>query len=342
MRESRNNDRTHTLPFPVRESELLQRIAERSAGMSSAFPHVLLGPGDDCAAVRPPGGAMLLTVDQVIERRHFVPGTPLDLVARKAVARSISDLAAMGATPWCALATGALPAGFPQSDADALCASIKKWSEHWRCPMVGGDLATMPDASSPLTLTVTAIGVAHTSGHVVTRAGAKPGDHVYVTGALGDSFDRATGLGRHLTFEPRLREATWLLDTFGSRIHAMIDLSDGLGRDAGRVASASGVRIELDADAIPRNAGVADWRAAASDGEDYELLICIDPSAAAPSACPGADAATPTPLRRIGTVAPGHGCVVRSAAGCFDAEALGWEHGSTPSMTERHPPQALP
>lgn len=290
--------------------------------MSAAFPHVVLGPGDDGAAVRPPGGTMLLTVDQVIARRHFVPGTPLDLVARKAVARSISDLAAMGATPWCALATGALPAGFPQCDADALCESIKKWAEHWRCPMVGGDLASMPDAASPLTLTVTAIGTAHTSGHIVTRAGAKPGDHVYVTGALGGSFDRATGMGRHLTFEPRLREAAWLLDTLGHRVHAMIDVSDGLGRDANRIAAASGVRIEIDADAIPRNAGVNDWRAAASDGEDYELLVCIDPAARPPTICPE----TGTMLHRLGLVTAGAGCVVRVASDAIDVHDVGWDH----------------
>jgi thiamine-monophosphate kinase len=305
----------------VRESELLHRIAERSAGMAAAFPHVLLGPGDDCAAVRPPGGAMLLTVDQVIERRHFVPGTALDLVARKAVARSISDLAAMGATPWCALATGALPAGFAQSDADALCVSIKKWAEHWKCPMVGGDLASMPDAASPLTITVTAIGVAHPSGHVVTRGGAMPGDHVYVTGALGGSFDRATGTGRHLTFEPRLREAAWLLDTFGIRVHAMIDLSDGLGRDAARIAQASGVRIEIDADAIPCHPGVADWRAAAGDGEDYELLFTSDAD------IPGSVPSVGTPVRRIGTVGAGRGCVARLDGGTLiDLAGLGWDH----------------
>lgn len=290
--------------------------------MAAAFPHVLLGPGDDCAAVRPPGGAMLLTVDQVIERRHFVPGTPLDLVARKAVARSISDLAAMGATPWCALATGALPAGFPQADADALCVSIKKWSEHWNCPMVGGDLASMPDAASPLMLTVTAIGVAHPSGHVVTRAGAKPDDHLYVTGALGGSFDRATGMGRHLAFEPRLREAAWLLDTFGERVHAMIDVSDGLGRDAARIAEASGVRIELEANAIPRNAGVSDWRAAAGDGEDYELLLCVEAGCDLPPVCPVTGAA----LTRVGAARVGSGCIIYHQAEELDAAAMGWDH----------------
>lgn len=294
--------------------------------MAAAFPHVLLGPGDDCAAVRPPGGAMLLTVDQVIERRHFVPGTPLDLVARKAVARSISDLAAMGATPWCALATGALPAGFPQADADALCVSIKKWAENWNCPLVGGDLASLPEPTSPLMLTVTAIGVAHASGHVATRGGAKPGDHVYVTGALGGSLDRATGMGRHLTFEPRVREAAWLLDTFGTRVHAMIDLSDGLGRDASRIAEASRVRLELDAEAIPRHGGVDDWRAAAGDGEDYELLVCIDPACAVPALIQS----TGTRLTRVGSVAPGAGCVVQDGADVHDVRAVGWDHNGRP------------
>lgn len=294
--------------------------------MPAAFPHVVLGPGDDCAGVHPPRGTMLLTVDQVIERRHFVTGTPLDLIARKSVARSISDLAAMGASPWCALATGALPSGFPQGDADALCASIKKWAEHWRCPMVGGDLASLPDAGGPLVLTVTAVGVAHASGHVVTRAGAKVGDHVYVTGALGGSFDRATGLGRHLTFEPRLREAAWLLETFGARVHAMIDLSDGLGRDAGRIAAASGVRLEIDADAIPCNPGVPEWRSAVGDGEDYELLFCLDPAASALDSIPVLDSGSVTSVRRIGVVTSGAGCVVREAGRWIEASELGWDH----------------
>ena len=100
----------------MRESDLLQHIARRSAdlhGLSGAFGEIVTGPGDDCAVVRTAAGDLLLiTVDQVVEGRHFAPDMPLDLIARKAVARSVSDIAAMGGVPAWGLATGLLPSGY--------------------------------------------------------------------------------------------------------------------------------------------------------------------------------------------------------------------------------------
>lgn len=302
----------------VEESALLAAIAKRSQDLGTRFPHVRTGPGDDCAAVRIGNVDCLLTVDQVIEGRHFRRGTPLDLIARKAVARSVSDIAAMAGTPVCALATGAFPKGFPQASADELSASLKRWAEHWRCPLVGGDLASMARESDPLVLTVTAIGTPHGVRGPVLRSGARPGDFLYVSGALGGSFEPATGLGRHLTFEPRIELGRRLADLLGQDLHAMMDISDGLGRDASRMAEASGVRLELEASSLPFAAGVSHWKHAAGDGEDYELLF------AAPG---GIDTAgLPVPITRIGRVVEGNACVFLQGGRECPASELGWEH----------------
>ena len=302
----------------MRESDLLSAIATRSANLGARFPHVLTGPGDDCAVVRIGHTDCLLTVDQVIEDRHFKKGTPLDLIARKAIARSMSDIAAMAGTPLFALATGAFPKGFDQARADELSAALKRWAEHWDCPLVGGDLASLPRDADPLTLTVTVIGSAHAARGPVLRCGAKPGDGIYVTGKLGGSFDPSTGLGKHLTFDPRLTEARALADALGANLHAMMDLSDGLGRDATRMADASKVRFDIASDLIPCNA--IDWRRAASDGEDYELLF----TASGP--VPKLDPQTRTTVTRVGTVSAGSGCFIAEGTSSINARDLGWEH----------------
>ncbi len=312
----------------MRESDLLRHIYERSSDLRSRFPHVLVGPGDDTAVLAPhPARQLLVTVDHLIEGRHYAPpagsAASLDAIARKAVARSVSDIAAMGGSldEWgAALATAALPHGFPQSDADTLFDRMQHWAAHWRCPLVGGDAASFGQGPSagPLTLTVTVLGVAHAARGPVLRSGAKPGDDVFVTGALGGSLPS----GRHLAFEPRLREARELCDRLGTSLHAMLDISDGLGRDAARIALASGVSIELDARALPLHAG-CDWRAGLGDGEDYELLFAAPAGASVPAAVAG------TPVARIGSVnAQGAGlCSVLTPEGLrVDASEAGWDH----------------
>lgn len=314
----------------MRESDLLQRIAEATRTMTRRWSQVLLGPGDDCAAVQvrnvagsgraaaaagsTDGGVALLTVDQVVEGCHFTPGTPVDLIARKAVARSISDIAAMGGTPTWTLAAGVLPEGF--AHAADLTDGLHRWGEHWRAPVVGGDIAMSP-RGTPLVLAVTAGGEPHPRRGVVRRAGACPGDDVWVSGRFGGSFAE----GWHLSFEPRLREAAALCDRLGERLHAMIDVSDGLGRDAGRIAEAGGVRIEIDGAAVPRRAG-ASVMSALQDGEDYELCFVVEAGA-----MKGIDQIEGTMLTRIGRVVEGRGCVVRLAEGDVDARDMGWDHG---------------
>lgn len=300
----------------MRESELLGHIYARSADLQARFPQVLVGPGHDCGAITTPGSVLLKT-DQLVSGRHYRDGTPIDLIARKAVARAVSDVAAAGGSPLAALAAATFPQGYPH--ANDLFDALSRWAAHFGCPLVGGDIASWPNPGAVLTVSI--VGAPHAARGPVLRSGARPGDHIYVTGALGGSFDATTGLGRHLTFEPRLPEAHWLCDTLGGDLHAMMDLSDGLGRDAGRLAAASGVRIRIDAKLIPCSAGVTSWSRAASDGEDYELLF------AAPPGIPGSCPLTGTPITQIGEILPGSGCVIDDGGREIDASQLGWEHG---------------
>ncbi|MEQ8770744.1 MAG: thiamine-phosphate kinase [Phycisphaerales bacterium] len=296
----------------MRESELLEHIYRRSTGIrASGGWEVVVGPGDDAAVLRSPtGDRLLVTVDQLIEGRHYEPGTAIDLIARKAVARSVSDIAAMGGKPAWATATAVLPAGYEH--ADDLFDRMAHWAGHWGCPLVGGDVAAHGSADDPLMLTITVAGVP--AGEPVLRSGTRVGDGVYVTGSLGGSLNS----GRHLTFEPRVAAGVELVASLGDRLHAMIDLSDGLGRDAGRIAAASRVRIEIDAAALPVHAGVDDWRAAMGDGEDYELCFC--------AAGDVPETAAGVPITRVGEIVAGDGCVVRAGGEVIDAGELGWDH----------------
>jgi len=310
----------------MRESDLLAHIFERSGSLTRRFDHVIVGPGDDTAVVRTPAGDLLLLgVDQLIESRHFKTGTPLDLIARTVVARSLSDIAAMGGTPMWALATGALPAGF--EGGDALFDAMDRWSMHWDCPLVGGDIAATP---GPLSLSVAVIGRPDPLRGPVLRSGARQGDVLYVTGTIGGGGGSGGGgvsSERHLRFEPRLAEGAWLCQVLGDRLHAMIDVSDGLGRDAGRLALASGVRVQIEAGRIPLTDETQAPPRAAGEGEDYELLFAACEGVEVPDSCP----ATGTSVTPIGRIVEGAGCVLVGADGAqTDAGDLGWEHATEP------------
>ncbi len=305
----------------MHESQLLDLIYARSAGLAGSGG-VVVGPGDDCSVVEVGGHRLLLTTDQVVEGRHFEAGTPPGVIARKAVARSISDIAAMGGEPWVGLASGVLPKGY--AHADELCAAMHEWGQRFGAPVVGGDIAS---ADGPLMVTASVVGRVTGERGAVLRSGAEVGDLVCVSGLVGSSF----ASGWHCSFEPRVREALWLVAAYGAGLHAMVDTSDGLGRDAGRVASASGVRIEVDLDRLPLRRAGQDAAEAAGDGEDYELLFTVDAGVSMAQACPE----TGTPFTVIGRVvegvAGGSGgsvCVgVRGGAGAVDLAGAGWDHG---------------
>lgn len=331
----------------MHEREILAHIERASAGMASRFPQVLIGPGDDCAAVQPHADRpLLVTTDQVVEGVHVTRRADLpardeaaladwvELAARKAVARSVSDIAAMGGTPLAMVATVCAPRDTPRELIEALSDSLHAHASALACPCVGGDVASFArGVDAPMVLTTTVLGQPHAIGSVLRR-GAKVGDAVWVTGALGGSLVS----GKHATFTPRVDEARWLCDAaiahastplHAMPLHAMMDLSDGLGIDGDRMARASGVVIVIDAASLPTHEGVASWRQAMGDGEDYELLFTCDATWKPPSAIelPGRRVT----LTRVGTVeAPGDsgpGCVVKLADGTHqDASDLGWSH----------------
>ncbi len=304
----------------MREFELLRHIYQAAGGPS---PRVPIPPGDDMAMVTVGGRQVLAAVDQVVGGRHFDPDTTAPaIIGRKAVARCLSDVAAMAGKPVAALAAVTLPPGFGEGPATALFDGLFEEAQRLGCAIVGGDIAFHADPAAPLVCSVTVLAEPGPAG-AITRGGARPGDVVYVTGSLGGSYQPGGG-GRHLAVEPRIAEALELARRLGPRLHAMIDISDGLGRDAGHVAEQSGVQIRLEANRVPCAPG-ADWRAALGDGEDYEL--CFTATGDVPPRL-GAIAVT-----AVGAVIergpPGSPLVVvDTGRELVDGSEMGWEHRS--------------
>jgi thiamine-monophosphate kinase len=228
---------------------------------------VLTGVGDDCAVLRGEGKIhfLLFKTDAVVEGVHFTPKAPPAWIGHKALARALSDLAAMGARPVAAVITLGVPRNESVRRLRAIYRGIEATAKRHRVNLVGGETTR----ARQLFLNVALLGECR--GHrPVLRSGARAGDLIYVTGRLGGTQAR-----RHLTFEPRLAEGEWLAKS--GLATAMMDLSDGLGADLPRLTAASGVSAQLDLAAIPRAAG-ATLEAAFNDGEDYELLFTIRPS----------------------------------------------------------------
>ncbi len=237
-----------------------------------------VGPGDDCAVVRLPGAAddWLLTTDPVIEHRHFLPDTPARRIGRKAIARAISDIAAMGGQPRWILINLVAPAGTPLARIRGLYAGMIAAARRWRLGILGGDTAE----GAALELHITAIGCVP-RGTAVLRSGARAGDLLYVTGALGGAW--LPGSRHHLLFEPRLDAGRFLAERRFAT--ALMDLSDGLAADLPRLLDASKRGVRLDAAAIPISRAAsntdAPLRHALEDGEDFELLFTVPPRKAA-------------------------------------------------------------
>jgi len=309
----------------MREFELIRHVRERSADLrSAAGTHIEIAPGDDMAMLRvdaSPGDggvSLLASTDQVVDGRHVdLRTTSLELVGRKTLTRCLSDVAAMAVRPIASLVSVVLPASMTGDEARVLFDAMQRTAGDFAAPLIGGDVASHARSDHPLTCSTTVLAVPGAAG-AIERRGARVGDRVYVTGRVGGSL----ASGRHLTFEPRIDLGLALADALGGRLHAMIDLSDGLGRDADHVAEASGVHLRLDGASIPRNDGV-DLAAAIADGEDYELLFTAEGSVP--------DRLLGTSITAIGMVHapdPAHPrVVVLDGEDEIDATAAGWEHG---------------
>jgi len=309
----------------MKEFDLLSRIYQATSERSGVGgERVVIGPGDDMALLRmgteTGESNLLVAVDQVIDGHHFqLDRTPIELIGRKAMTRSLSDIAAMAGRPLASLAAVFLPNDFGEERAMALFDAMRETAEEFGCPLVGGDISIGRDR---LSCSVTVLAEVGPSGFVVTRSGAEVGDAIYVTGRLGGSLDSKTGLGRHLTFEPRIDLALALVDQVA--VHAMIDLSDGLGRDLTHIAEMSKLSAEIDQVVIPCTPGCT-WKEAIADGEDYELCFTVDSAVRVP------DRLLDVPITRIGEMkemTDRPRTVVRLDSSECDVSELGWEHGA--------------
>jgi len=243
------------------EDRLLERLLPKLPRNRA----VLLAAGDDCAVVRSGtrGRLQLLKTDCLVEDIHFTSATPPASIGWKAMARPLSDLAAMSGLPEFALVTLIVPTKRTVEWVENLYRGLNKAARAFGVAIVGGETSQI---RGPAVISISLTGTVEKE-RWVSRSGGKAGDDLFVTGRLGGSLR-----GHHLKFTPRLEESRWLTKNF--RIHAMMDLSDGLGADLPRLARASGLGFEIDEKALPLNRGCT-IRNAISDGEDYELLFAV-------------------------------------------------------------------
>jgi thiamine-monophosphate kinase len=223
--------------------------------------------GDDCAIVQMADAqnSLVLKTDCVVEGVHFVRKTKASHVGWKAMMRPLSDFAAASAVPRFALITLIAPRETEVAWVKELYGGLRKSAEHFKVSIVGGETSSTP---GPTAVSVSVIGFVERN-RAVSRRGGKPGDDLFVTGRLGGAVKQ-----KHLKFVPRIVESRWLTQHFP--IHAMMDLSDGLGTDLPRLARASNVGFNIDVERLPLTRG-ATVSAAIADGEDYELLFAISP-----------------------------------------------------------------
>jgi thiamine-monophosphate kinase len=228
---------------------------------------VFADAGDDCAIVEITGRKkyLVLKTDCVVEGVHFIHGTNASAVGWKAMMRPLSDFAAASAVPQFALITLIVPQQTKVAWVLGLYRGLRRAANHFDVSIVGGETSS---TTGPIAISVTVIGFVEKS-RAASRRGGRSGDDLFVTGRLGGALKQ-----KHLKFIPRIVESRWLTKNF--LIHAMIDLSDGLGADLPRLGRASKVGFDIELENIPvaRGATIDD---AISEGEDYELLFSISP-----------------------------------------------------------------
>src|SRR5438552_753725 len=313
----------------ISEDELLTAIGRVLSGTG---PEVLVPVGDDAAVVRRGAGDLVLSTDALVEGTHFdrAMSTPRD-IGYKAIAASISDIAAMAASPRYALCALTL-----SDDVDAgwtmeLFGGMREASDEFACTLIGGNLARGADVTVAITVTGEVA-----RGAAGRRCGAKPEDVVVVTGTLGGAAagrrlarrgapwteDELDAIHRHERPPPRVGEAPVLARNGAT---AMIDVSDGLARDLARLCEASGVGVRLDPATVPAHPAAAEGEALGG-GEDYELLATM-PSAGAVAGAAGelADVFA-TPLTAIGTITTEGLQTVDDSGKTHPLEPSGWDH----------------
>lgn len=320
-----------------------------------------VGIGDDMAMITTPSGdrqsrsaKWLMSSDMLLDGVHFdAKNQPLSMIGRKAVACCLSDCAAMAVRPQAITVSLALPKEMSLDQVKELMRGMWAMADEFETRIVGGDTtrwqSQLAGRDHPLAIDVAIFAQPYDGVEPVTRSGAKPGDVLYVTGPLGGSrladatqqAGYASGLPGHLTFTPRVREARTLGEALGARLHAMIDISDGLSLDLWRVCRASGVGATLSESDLElaepacgmaepacssvisedaRKAADADGRSALehalNDGEDFELLLAVE----------GELEDVPFPVYRVGKITDGELLLKNADGHCKPLDPKGYVH----------------
>lgn len=326
----------------VGEEALIQRyFAPLAVGAPGA-----LGLRDDAASLTPtPGHDLVVTTDAIAEGVHFLPNDPPVDIGWKALAVNLSDLAAKGATPRVYVMALAMPELPPPSWLEQFAAGLREAQSAHGCHLIGGDTDRRP---GPLSVTITAFGEAP-EGRMVQRRSARPGDALYVTGTLGDAAlglrlrlaDTRSGRWRLSEEQSRYLQQrylrplprTALAPALLAQASAAMDLSDGLAKDLGRMARASGIAAEVAFAALPlsnaaRAVLAADDQAAeliVSGGDDYELLIAVPPDRTQRFEAAAADCGVM--VTRVGRCVTGAGVEISAAGGRpMRLARPGWDH----------------
>jgi len=330
------------------------RVVERLRALLPPSGPVLWGPGDDAALIDRPAGLFAATTDLLVEDVDFLAGEDPERLGRRAAAVNLSDLAAVGAAPEAFLLGIAFPPERGEDFPVSLARGAAARAEPFGARLVGGDLSAAP-------LVVVAVSMwGRPAAAPLSRSGARPGDRVYVSGYPGEAAaglrlaqllaafskqgSKPTRRFPELTPEHQGR----LLDRYhdpephvglgmalaaAGVASAAIDVSDGLGVDAGRLARASGVRLVLERDRVPLSAALRAFASMADQdaldlalggGDDYELLFTVPEDRE--EALEELAASAGAPLTRIGSVAAGAGAVLRGATGERDVASLGHDH----------------
>lgn len=310
----------------MNEFELIHRLTRNLPTNES----VAVGAGDDCAVLDTgeTERQLLFKTDAVVEGIHFKRDTPPEKIGRKALARCLSDIAAMAGTPTAALVTIALPQKFELEFVEQIYTGLNALARQHGVAVVGGETTTNPER---VLISISLVGFVP-RGKALLRSGAKVGDAIFVTGELGGSLT-----GRHLDFEPRLAEARWLAENFP--IHALMDLSDGLAGDLRHILAASKVGAELLKSAVPISRAAKEiakkgdaakpaFVAALTDGEDFELLFTVASKQAVPLLDAWKKQFPALKLSCIGKIIAGDGIRLRDAQGVRPLTAHGYVHFS--------------
>ena len=310
----------------MNEFELIEKLTHSLPTNQS----VVVGAGDDCAVLDLglPDKLLLFKTDAIVEGVHFTKDTPPEKIGRKALARCLSDIAAMAGTPTAALVTIALPKSFDPAFIEKIYDGLNTLAREHAVAIVGGETTTNPER---ILISISLLGTVP-RGNATLRSGAQVGDAIFVTGELGGSL-----AGKHLEFSPRLAEARWLAQRYS--IHAMMDLSDGLGGDLRHILKASRVGAELLTTAIPisRAAKLAaraessakpPLLAALTDGEDFELLFTVASKNAVPLLDAWKNEFPQLPLKCIGKIIAAEGLHLRDQRGVRSFKAHGYQHFS--------------